>query len=69
MVKNMVNENERLVYSVREAAKLLGVSHTTLFTDINNGRFTRIIRIGKRVVIPKAALSRYLETAGADNDK
>jgi excisionase family DNA binding protein len=63
----MVSENERLVYTVREAAKLMGVSHTTLFTSINRGQFTQVIHIGKRVVVPKAALSRYLENAGTSN--
>ena len=60
----MINKEERLVYTVRETAKLLGVSHVTLFNDINAGKFTQIIRIGKRVLIPKAALMKLLENAG-----
>ncbi len=57
-------ENERLTVTVREAAKMIGVSHVSLFNAINRGEFTPIIRIGHRVLVSRAALEKMLESAG-----
>ncbi len=60
----MEQENERLTVTVREAAKMIGVSHVSLFNAINRGEFTQVLRIGRRILIPKASLSKLLESAG-----
>jgi len=59
----MEETNERLTVTVREAAKLIGVSHVSLFNAINRGEFAHI-RIGRRILIPRAALEKMLENAG-----
>jgi len=60
-----VEKGERLTVTVREAAKMIGVSHVSLFNAINRGEFTNVIRIGRRILIPKAALEKLLATAGS----
>ena len=65
----MEQENERLTVNVREAAKALGVSHVSIFNAINRGEFTAVIRIGRRVLIPKASLNKMLENAGSQSVK
>ena len=61
----MEGTNERLTVTVREAAKMIGVSHVSLFAAINRGEFTQVIRIGRRILIPKAALEKLLASAGS----
>ena len=60
----MENGNERLTVTVRESAKMIGVSHVSLFNAINRGKFTSVIRIGRRILIPRAALLKLLTNAG-----
>lgn len=52
-----------LAYSVQEAARLLQVGENTLREAIRRGQVPHL-RIGRRVVIPKAALDRWLAGAG-----
>ena len=61
----MEQENERLTVTVREAAKMIGVSHVSLFNAINRGEFTQVIRIGRRILIPRASLEKLLTNAGS----
>lgn len=61
----MVTENgERLTVTVREAAKRIGVSHVSLYNAIERGEFPAL-RIGRRIVVPIAALEKYLASAGS----
>ncbi len=62
----MVVKDERLTVTVREAAKMIGVSHVSLFNAINRGEFTQVIRIGRRILIPRAALDKLLTNAGSN---
>ena len=59
--------NERLTVTVREAAKALGCSHVSLYSAIASGEFTCVIRIGRRILIPKASLATMLATAGKES--
>jgi hypothetical protein len=61
----MIEVTERQTMSVRSAAKIIGISHVSLFKAINNGTFKAYIRIGHRVFVPKVALEKYLENAGS----
>ena len=56
-------EKERLTVSVDFAATALGVSRVSLYNAINRGEFTAVIRIGRRILIPRAALERLLNEA------
>ena len=57
-------EKERLTVTVDEAAQAIGVSRVSLYNAINRGEFTSVLRIGKRILIPKAALEKLLANAG-----
>ena len=61
-------ENERLTVTVDEAAEAIGVSRVSLYNAINRGEFTQVIRIGKRILIPRAALDKLLTNAGAKKE-
>lgn len=55
----MGTQPESLTVSVKEAARLLGVSHTTLYEAIKSGGFPHI-KIGQRIRIPKAAIEQLV---------
>jgi excisionase family DNA binding protein len=61
--KNYLAENgmseERLTYAVDEAGKLLGLSRNTAYTLAKTGQLPTV-RLGRRLLVPKAALERLL---------
>lgn len=50
---------DRLTLTVEEAATLLGISRAFAYEAVKNGEIPSI-RIGRRVLVPKAALERFL---------
>ena len=56
----MSEVEERLTLTVPEAAKLLGIAKNSLYCSIKKGEFNQVIRIGKRILIPRAALEKKL---------
>jgi excisionase family DNA binding protein len=54
---------ERKTYGVEEAGKVLGISRNTAYEAARSGELPTI-KIGKRLLVPKAALDRLLESAG-----
>ena len=58
---------EPLVYSVKEAAKLLSVSKNTCYLAIMRGDIPHI-RISKRILIPKIAIEKLLRDCEGKND-
>jgi excisionase family DNA binding protein len=59
---------DRLVYTVEEAAALLGISRSFAYEAVQRGEIPSM-RIGKRILVPKAALERLLlSTAHSDPD-
>ncbi len=54
---------DRLVYSVEETAKLLGISRSSAYEAVHRGEVPSM-RIGRRILVPKAALERHLLLAG-----
>ena len=53
---------ERLTLTVDESAVLLGVSRGTAYEMIQQGRFpVEPLRLGRRILIPKAKLMALLE--------
>lgn len=50
---------ERLIYTVVEAATLLGVSKWTYYEAAKKG-LVPVTRLGKRLVVPKVQLEMYL---------
>ena len=54
--------NDSLVLTVGETARLLRLSKTTVYDQIRQGAIPSI-RMGKRILIPRAALMHKLEEA------
>jgi excisionase family DNA binding protein len=52
---------ERLVFTVEEAAQLLGISRSFAYEAVQQGDIPSM-RIGRRILVPKAALKRLLES-------
>jgi excisionase family DNA binding protein len=56
-------EGETLVLSVPKAGALIGLSRNSAYQAVKRGQLPTI-RIGKRLLVPKAALQRLLDSAG-----
>ena len=54
-----ISPGEKLAYSVEEAARLLGISKTSAYQATQVGELPTV-RIGRRLLVPKAALDRLL---------
>lgn len=52
--------DERLTYTVEEAAKVLGISRLGAYDAIKRNEIPHI-RIGRRILVPVAALKKMLE--------
>ena len=59
-------EKLKKAYSVAESAEELGVSQWLVREAIRRGEI-RCARIGKRIIIPAAAIDRFLETSDAQD--
>ena len=61
--------SEKIILSVTETAYLLGLSRNATYQGVQSGAIPSI-RVGKRILVPKAALERMLECGGthADNN-
>jgi excisionase family DNA binding protein len=57
-------DSERMTVSVEEAGRILGISRGTAYTLANAGEIPTI-RLGKRLLVPKAALEKLLEVSTA----
>jgi excisionase family DNA binding protein len=55
--------SERLTYNVKEAAELLGLSKNSAYQACLKGEIPHL-KIGKRILIPRAQLDRMLSEAG-----
>jgi excisionase family DNA binding protein len=55
---------ERLMYSVEEAADLLGISRAGAYEAVQRGEIPHL-RIGRRILVPRSALHRLVEGAEA----
>lgn len=62
----MTETNNRLTLTPKEACKLLGLSRGLMYEAIRTGQIPSI-RIGRRILIPRAALERLLENPKSDN--
>jgi len=62
-----LNPKVSLVLTVGETAKLLRLSKTTVYDQIRQGTIPNI-RIGKRILVPRAALMRKLDEGVRQQD-
>lgn len=60
----MVTE-EKLVLSVKSAGELLGVSKPHAYKLVRLGQMPGVIRLGRRLVVSRPALMKFLENAGS----
>jgi len=56
-------QEQRLTLSVNEVAHLLGLSRGATYEAVRTGQIPSI-RIGRRIIIPRIALTKLLEGAG-----
>jgi len=57
-----MTEPEKLAYSIKDAAKALGLGTTTINRMIKDGRL-KAVKIGGRTLIPAAALRAIIDNA------
>ena len=60
----MKGQGERLTYKIEEAAVLLGIGRNQGYDAAKRGDIPTI-KIGKRLLVPKAALDRILDGKAA----
>ena len=58
-------EDDRLVLTVTEAAQLLKIGRSCAYEAVRNGQLP-VIRMGRRILVPRAALERLLENGFQD---
>jgi excisionase family DNA binding protein len=61
----MTADNEQLVYTVEEARKKLRLSRGLVYQAIRDGQLPSI-RVGRRILVPRAALEKLLEHGQQD---
>ena len=55
--------DDRDAFSVEEAGEILGISRGSSYAAVNSGDLP-VIRIGRRYIVPRAALERLLGAVG-----
>lgn len=55
----MINQQEKLAYSIREACAATSLSRSTLYSHISAGRL-QVVRVGGRTVVPVESLRALL---------
>jgi len=60
----MPNNSESLVYSVPQVQQLLRISRSSVYEAIRRHELP-VLKIGKRLLIPRAALEHIIAQAGA----
>jgi excisionase family DNA binding protein len=59
-----MNSDTRKTLTVEEVAEALGVSRTSAYALARSGVLP-VLRVGKRIVIPRAAFEKFLENPPA----
>lgn len=54
--------NDKICYSITDAAALLSVGRRTLYREINAGHIATI-KMGRRTLIPASAIQNWMKTA------
>lgn len=64
----ILDSGERLL-TVREVSSIAGVSRSTIYTGMNEGRFPRSIKVGKKSVRWRASdIEKWLAELPASNE-
>ena len=59
----MAQDETRLTYTIAEAGKLLGISRGSAYEGAKSGEIP-VLKIGGRLLVPRAALDRMLGRPG-----
>lgn len=62
-----MSDIETAVLSVRECAKMLKISRGSAYQGVLTGEIPHI-KIGRRILIPRVAIQKLLESAGKPKD-
>lgn len=65
----MDQENKYKLYSIPQAARLLGIGKSTLYRLIDSGKIGTIPSIGKQPKIPNIELERFIQENTVRRDK
>ncbi len=60
-----MKNNESKTLTVEEAAKVLGIGRQKAYELAREGKLP-VLRLGKRILVPRIALERMLDKAGTD---
>lgn len=58
---------ERLIYRVEEVAELLGCGKSTVYDAIARDEIPGVLRVGRRILIGRAALHSHLGLPSTEN--
>ena len=61
-----MEQSDKMVYSVTEIAELLGIGRSKAYELVRSGTIPSL-RLGRRIVIPKLALNRFLAECAHQN--
>jgi excisionase family DNA binding protein len=61
-------KNECQTYTIDEAAKIIGIARVSAYAAVHDGTIPTI-KIGKRLLVPKAALERLLSGQTSQNER
>jgi excisionase family DNA binding protein len=64
---NYMLTDARLVVTIAEAAKLLGISRSFAYELVKRGELD-VVRLGRRQLVPKESLSRLMESAAQQRE-
>jgi excisionase family DNA binding protein len=59
-MRQAIEQGDRLLISVREAAARLGIGRDATYALVREGRLP-VVRVGRRVLIPARALALWIE--------
>ena len=59
---------DRQTFTIEETAEILGIGRSAAYQAARDGQIP-VIKLGRRLLVPKVALERMLDTSGAFQDK
>lgn len=66
-MKNVAFQHKNLAYSVKDLARIVGISERKIHDEIKSGRL-RISRVGRRVLIPANEVDLWLSSDSQESD-
>lgn len=68
MGRGLMRGRRKLTLTVAEAGKMCGISRGAAYRAAERGELPGVVgRIGKRIIISRAVLERYLQGNGSNN--